>query len=106
MADIARTLGLPVILVVGLRLGCLNHALLTAAAIDAAGLPLAGWIGNRMDEDFAEPDANLETLTARLGAPPLAVLPYSHSVRSALSALGEAADQLLGVAAKVAPGPL
>ena len=84
------------ILVVGLRLGCLNHALLTARAISATGLPLAGWIGNHLDEGFAEPEANLATLRARLGSPPLAVLPYSHSLRSALPALGQAADRLLG----------
>ena len=45
MADVAMSLGLPVVLVVGLRLGCLNHALLTSQAIARAGLPLAGWIG-------------------------------------------------------------
>ncbi len=95
MADVALELGLPVILVVGLQLGCLNHALLTARAVAATGLPLAGWIGNRLDEDFAEPDANLATLRARLGSAPLAVLPYSHSMRSALPALGEAAERLL-----------
>jgi dethiobiotin synthetase len=96
MAHVAVRLNLPVILVVGLRLGCLNHAILTASAIRAAGLPLAGWIGNRIDESFAESHANLETLTQRLGAAPLAVLPFSHSVRSALPALGEAARRLLG----------
>lgn len=95
MADIAVALGLPVVLVVGLRLGCLNHALLTARSIRAAGLPLAGWIGNRIDADFAEPEANLLTLSARLGAPPLAVLPYSHSLRSAWPALADAARHLL-----------
>ena len=98
MADVARALQLPVVLVVGLRLGCLNHALLTARAIAATGLPLAGWIGNRIDEDFAESEANLATLCSRLGSTPLAVLPYSHSPRSALPALGEAATHLLGAA--------
>jgi len=109
MADIARLMKLPVILVVGLRLGCLNQALLSARAICADGLPLAGWIGNRIDEDFAEPEANIETLTMRLGSAPLAVLPYSHSLRSALPALGEAADQLLAGSVhrpQEAPNPL
>jgi dethiobiotin synthetase len=100
MADIAVALGLPVVLVVGLRLGCLNHTLLTARAIRAAGLPLAGWIGNRLDDDFAEPDANLATLTARLETPPLAVLPTSHSLRSAWPPLADAARQL-----QLAPPP-
>ena len=95
MADIAVALGLPVILVVGLRLGCLNHALLTAQAIRASGLPLAGWIGSRVVEDFAEAEANIDTLTARLGSAPLALLPYSHSPRSALPALREAVTKLL-----------
>lgn len=95
MADIAVELGLPVILVVGLRLGCLNHALLTAQGIRASGLPLAGWIGSRVVEDFAEAEANIDTLTARLGAPPLAVLPYSHSPRSALPALRTVAAKML-----------
>jgi dethiobiotin synthetase len=100
MADVALALGLPVILVVGLRLGCLNHTLLTTRAIGASGLTLAGWIGNRVDENFAEPDANLATLRARLGSAPLAVLPYSQSMRSALPALAEAADRLLSASEK------
>lgn len=94
MADIAIALDLPVVLVVGLRLGCLNHALLTAQGIRASGLPLAGWIGSRVVEDFAAAEANIDTLTARLGAPLLALLPYSHSPRSALPALREAAKVL------------
>lgn len=96
MADIAVALGLPVILVVGLRLGCLNHALLTAQAMHASGLPLAGWIGSRVAEDFDEAEGNIHTLTIRLGAPPLALLPHSHSARSALPSLREAASRLLG----------
>jgi dethiobiotin synthetase len=95
MADVAVALALPVILVVGMRLGCLNHALLSARAIAASGLPLAGWVANRIDEDFAEPEANLATLSARLGSAPLAELPYSHSLRSALPALAGAASMLL-----------
>ncbi len=71
-ADLAQALGLPVILVVGLRLGCLNHALLTQEAITARGLRLAGWIANRIDPAMREPDANLEFLRRRLGAPLLA----------------------------------
>jgi dethiobiotin synthetase len=95
MADVARALQLPVILVVGLRLGCLNHALLTAMAIRADGLSLAGWIGNRVDETFAEPDANIATLAARLGSAPLALLPFSHAPRSAQPALDAAIGRLL-----------
>ena len=100
MADIAIALELPVVLVVGLRLGCLNHSLLTALAIRSTGLPLAGWIANRIDPDFAEAEANLATLTTRLGSAPLAVLPHSGSLRSALPALAGAAGELL----RAAPG--
>jgi len=76
-ADLAVALGLPVVLVVGMRLGCLNHALLTADAIRARGLELAGWIANRIDPDFLCPEENLEYLRARLGAPLWADLPWS-----------------------------
>lgn len=75
-ADLAVALGLPVLLVVGLRLGCLNHALLTAEAIAARGLSLAGWIGNRLDPDMAAFEDNLASLEQRLPAPCLAVLPW------------------------------
>jgi dethiobiotin synthetase len=76
MADVAVALGLPVVLVVGLRLGCLNHALLTSQAIAQTGLPLVGWIGNLLDPAMLELEANLETLAARLPAACLAVLPF------------------------------
>lgn len=75
-ADLAAALGLPVILVVGLRLGCLNHALLTREAIAARGLPLAGWIVNRLDPAMPEQAANLDFLCARLDAPLLADWPW------------------------------
>ena len=76
-ADLAVALGLPVVLVVGMRLGCLNHALLTAEAIRARGLELAGWIANRIDPDFLCPDENLDYLRSHLGAPLWADLPYA-----------------------------
>jgi dethiobiotin synthetase len=75
-ADLAGALGLPIVLVVGMRLGCLNHALLTAEAVAARGLRLAGWIANRIDPAMAAFDENLTTLQKRLPAPCLAVLPY------------------------------
>jgi dethiobiotin synthetase len=74
--DLARAIALPVVLVVGLRLGCLNHALLTAAAIDAAGLRFAGWIANAIDPEMAVADENVAALEARLGAPLLGRLPF------------------------------
>jgi dethiobiotin synthetase len=78
-ADLAVALQLPVILVVGMRLGCLNHALLTSEAIAHAGLSLAGWVANQVDADMAAADANVSTLSARLSAPCLATVPYQLS---------------------------
>jgi dethiobiotin synthetase len=69
MLDIARRLRLPVLLVVGVRLGCLNHALLSARAISDRGLPLAGWVANRIDPHMARGDDNVAELKARLAAP-------------------------------------
>jgi dethiobiotin synthetase len=76
-ADLAVRWQLDVILVVGLRLGCLNHALLTAEAIAARGLKLAGWVGNSVDPDFERREANMDTLRSRLGADCLGLFPYS-----------------------------
>jgi dethiobiotin synthetase len=75
LSDVAIGLGQPVILVVGLRLGCLNHALLSAAAIRADGLPLAGWVANPMASEMPRLAENIATLEARLDAPLLARLP-------------------------------
>jgi len=78
-ADLAVALGLPLVLVVGMRLGCLNHALLTAEAIRARGLVLAGWIANRVDPGFLCPEENLAYLRTHLDAPLWADLPYSSA---------------------------
>jgi dethiobiotin synthetase len=75
MADVAVALGLPVIMVVGLRLGCLNHAALTAQAINASGLRLDHWIANEFDPAFARREENIATLAGLLGEP-LAMLPH------------------------------
>jgi dethiobiotin synthetase len=75
MANVAAGLGLPVVLVVGLRLGCLNHALLTAEAIRNDGLSLAGWIANPLQPGMPRMKGNIATLAARLEAPLLARLP-------------------------------
>jgi dethiobiotin synthetase len=74
-SDLPRALGLPVVPVVGLRLGCLNHSRLTFEAICADDVPFAGWIGNRIDPGFARCDENLATLTRSLGTAPLAIVP-------------------------------
>jgi dethiobiotin synthetase len=78
-AELVRALKLPVLLVVGLRLGCINHALLSARAIEADGCELIGWIGNGVDPDMACIEENLATLRERLHAPCLGVLPYAHT---------------------------
>lgn len=80
MADLAMALDLPVVLVVGMRLGCLNHALLTVAAIEARGLRLAGWIANRIDPQMTNFSENLESLKQRITAPCLGVVSYSNSM--------------------------
>jgi dethiobiotin synthetase len=78
-ADLVRALNLPVILVVGLRLGCINHALLSARAIAADGCRLVGWIGNRIDPDMTCAEENIATLRELLPAPCLGVLPYAQT---------------------------
>ncbi|HEY6282233.1 MAG TPA: dethiobiotin synthase [Burkholderiales bacterium] len=75
-ADLAGLLGLPVILVVGMRLGCLNHALLTSGAIEDHGLKLAGWVANCIDPHMAALQENLRALEERLGQPALGVLAF------------------------------
>ena len=94
-ADLVRALDLPVVLVVGLRLGCINHALLSARAIVADHCVLVGWIANRIDPDMARVDANLDTLRARIDAPLLGVLAHASQPRDAdVEALAAAARAL------------
>lgn len=78
MADLARAFELPVVLVVGMRLGCLSHALLSRDAILAAGLPLAGWVANLLDPDMAMLAGNIATLRERLAAPLLGTVPHQR----------------------------
>ncbi|AXK39143.1 dethiobiotin synthase [Crenobacter cavernae] len=77
MADLAARLELPVILVVGMRLGCINHALLTARAIEASGQTLAGWVANRVVPDQAAYADNLSTLKRHITAPLLLEIPHA-----------------------------
>jgi dethiobiotin synthetase len=77
--ELPRALALPVVLVVGLRLGCLSHARLTARAIAADGLEFIGWIGSSVDPGFAERDDYVELLRDALPAPCLGVLPHAVS---------------------------
>ena len=78
IADIARSLRLPVVLVVGLRLGCINHALLTVAALSARGLQLAGWVANMIVPRMARRRQNIDALSARIPAPLLGVIPHAR----------------------------
>ena len=75
-ADLAVKLGFPLILVVGMRLGCLNHALLTLRAINDCGLKCAGWVANVLDAEMAELDANIQALQQRINAPLLGLVPH------------------------------
>ena len=76
LSDLAIALQLPVILVVGMKLGCINHALLSAEAILNAGLPLAGWIANQIDPRMDRARDNLHSLQQRMPAPLLAAVPW------------------------------
>jgi dethiobiotin synthetase len=81
--DLVRMLDLPVVLVVGLRLGCLSHARLTARAIQSDGVSLIGWIGSRVDPTFNECDDYVELLRDALPVPCLGVLPYAPNANPA-----------------------
>jgi dethiobiotin synthetase len=76
-ATLAAHLALPVVLVVGMRLGCLNHALLTCEAIGSRGLTLAGWVANHIDPDMLAAEENVHALTTELPAPLLARIRYA-----------------------------
>ncbi len=77
MADLAAALGLPVVLVVGVRLGCLNHARLTEMAMRAQGVEIAGWIGTQVDPQMDRFDDNVATLRDLLTVPCLGILPHA-----------------------------
>ena len=78
-ADLAVDLDLPVIMVVGMRLGCLNHALLTQEAITARRLTLAGWVANQIDPNMSEFEANVDALEERIRAPLLGVIEWQKN---------------------------
>lgn len=82
-ADVPKALELDVILVVGLRLGCLNHALLTAEAIEHDGLRLAGWVGSCIDPDMDSQADNIDDLKMRLRAPCLGIVPHLNEPNAA-----------------------
>lgn len=84
LADLAVKLNVPIILVVGMRLGCINHALLTVEAIQSRGLKLAGWIANQVDPEMAMFEANLESLQQRINAPCSSVVRYGEMAQFTL----------------------
>lgn len=95
MADLAATLSLPVLLVVGLRLGCLNHATLTARAIQSDGLHLAGWFANHVQPGFEHAEENVASLRSRLRAPLLESIPYHSEAARARAVLTPSAVERL-----------
>jgi dethiobiotin synthetase len=78
--DLARELNLPIILVAGLRLGCINHALLTMEAINARGLRLAGWVANHIVPEILHPEDTIKALRCRIDVPFLGEIPYSPDI--------------------------
>ena len=80
-ADLAQVLGLPVILVVGMRLGCLNHALLSVKAIQASGLSLVGWVANCIDPHMMAREENINALAQRIDCPLLGVAPFDGATQ-------------------------
>jgi dethiobiotin synthetase len=79
ISDLAKALALPVIMVVAIRLGCINHAKLTWQAVQHSAMPCAGWIAVCVDPDMLKPDENIHTIKTALNAPLLGVLPYLAS---------------------------
>jgi dethiobiotin synthetase len=94
MADVAAALALPVILVVGLKLGCLNHSFLTARALAQKGVKLAGWVGNSIDPAFERAADNIRELENSL-QPAAAIVPYASHAPEALELPSAAARHLV-----------
>ncbi len=95
MLDIAVRLELPVLLVVGLRLGCINHALLSAQAVRARGLRILGWVGNVIEPSMLRMESNIDSITARIGMPPMAILRWNPTSTEASAALDKVTRALL-----------
>jgi dethiobiotin synthetase len=94
-ADLAGRWQLDVVLVVGLRLGCLNHALLTAESIERRGLRMRGWVANAIDPDFQRAAENVESLRARLAAPCIGQFSFRPEFDVATSAAALHVDALI-----------
>ncbi len=98
-SDLMARMGLPAVLVVGIRLGCLNHALLTASHLEACGVTVAGWIANLVDPTCEAGDANIAALVERLAAPLLGVVPHGECRDAVQSALAD------GLLRRIGPRP-
>jgi dethiobiotin synthetase len=95
-ADLAKDLGLPVVLVVGMRLGCISQALLTAEAIRARGLSLRGWVANTVDPQMLYPQENTDAIAQRIGAPLWGCIPRLEVADAAAAAAFLMGSELLG----------
>lgn len=95
MATMAEALALPVVIVVGMRLGCLNHALLTVQAVQRSGLPVAGWVANLVDKDFSFTEENITTLKYFLkDIPFIGTVPYHTAAAQASGTMDQVTDFL------------
>ncbi|MES3007163.1 MAG: dethiobiotin synthase [Pseudomonadota bacterium] len=92
LSDLAKVLDIPVILVVGIRLGCINHALLTAQAIHLDGVRLAGWVANVIDPEMPFVDANIDAIASRLHAPCLGRIPYLQGSEGMVERIASSID--------------
>jgi dethiobiotin synthetase len=95
MAEIPKQLSLPVILVVGLKLGCINHALLSVEAILKDGLEIAGWVANQIDPDMQASEQSIETLTLAINAPLIGIVPFIQGSSAASVAQHLQIDKIL-----------
>lgn len=95
VAELAGALGLPVVLIVGLRLGCLNHAQLSVREIHRSGLPFAGWVANEIDPQMLRLEENVSTLSERLGTPPLARFGFRATSEAKMKTASTLFDRLM-----------
>jgi dethiobiotin synthetase len=95
LSDLAARLGWPVLMVVGLRLGCINHARLTAESIRAGGQTFLGWVANALEADYAERESTLEALAAHLPGPCLGEVGRDEPAERALAALADGLARLV-----------
>jgi len=97
VSDLPTALDIPVVLVIGLRLGCINHSLLTAEAIRDRGVCLAGWVGSLIDPGMSARDENIATLAALIDAPCLGIVPWLEQPRADLVAAHLTIDPILSL---------